>query len=71
MNVPPNLSTVFKKGVNHSNSDKDVSGDIESQSGDIDILYEQRLVSAAHITTQKQTCPKAAASLVNALQAIC
>ena len=38
MNVPPNWSAVSQESVNHSNGNKDVSGDIKRHSGDIDIL---------------------------------
>ena len=38
MNLPLNWSAVSQEGINHSNSDKDVAGDIERQSDNIDIL---------------------------------
>ena len=47
MNVPLNWSTVSQESINHSNSYKDITGDIKRQGSDIDVLDEQQLESAA------------------------
>ena len=50
MNVPSKWSADLPEGINHSASNKGVAESITRQSGNINILYERRLESAARIT---------------------
>ena len=51
MNVPSKWSADLPEGINHSASNKGVAESITRQSGNINILNERRLESAAWITT--------------------
>ena len=58
MNVLSKLSADPPEGINHSASNKGVAEGIARQKGDIDILYERQLDSAALITIRSKRARK-------------
>ena len=70
MNVPPNWSAVSQESINHSNGNKDVSGDVKRQMGDIDILIQTAIRECSPTSPSKETCPEVSACQDCALEAM-